>query len=253
MRFSLLLADADAATFDLPAGRDPEAIGGLGDFADLADAAYDLEDTDAEAARDAYDRALLVAAYQLGALDEPPAAPQTYDPVVVEDVAAMLYNRAGTRFDLDDLEGAIEDLDASLAVAQAVGIRGEGLAEVFVRRAETRFALANVEGAFADLDAALAEDPEHALAFNNRALYHAELGDMDAAFADIARALDAAPEDALLHVSHAELLAQTGDDDAALTALETALDLDPDAEALLDADVFDGLRKQPRFKALLGR
>lgn len=267
MAFSLPLAGSTAATFDLPEERDENAILDLGGFADLADAAYDLEDTDASAAHEAYDRALLAAVYELGAFGfaesvsdtdptvklpgEDPAAPEAYDPLVVQDIAAMLYNRAGTRFDLDDLEGALADLDASFAMASSVGVEGEELAEVLVRRAETKFALADVEGSFADLEAALAQDPAHALAFNNRAVYHAELGQMDEAFADMARALEIEPEGALLHVTHGELLAQTGDDDAALTALETAVDFDPDAAALLDADVFDGLRKHPRFKALL--
>lgn len=249
--FSLPLADGASAAFDLPDERSDEAIRDLGPFADLADAAYDLEDTDPDAARSAYDEALLAAVYELGALGGD-ANPDDYDVQIVQDLAAMLYNRAGARFDLDDLEGALEDLDASFAAAASVGVIGEDLADVLTRRAETKYALADVDGAFQDLDAALERHGDHALAFNNRAVYEADLGRMDDAFASIQQALDLDPENGLYGVTHAELLVQHGDDDAALDALERALTADPDAVALLDAEVFDGLRKHPRFKALAG-
>lgn len=261
--FSLPLVSG-TASFSLPEDRSEETLAGLEPYPDLADEAYDLEDTDPEAALAAYDHAILGALYDLGAFGfgemkgeggltlpaEDPAAPEAYDPLVVQDLAAMLYNRGGVRFDLDDLEGSLEDLDASHALAASAGVEGEELAEVLVRRAETKFALADVDGAFADLDAALAEDPEHGLAFNNRAVYRAELGQMDEAFDDVERAIETDGENALYQVTLAELHAGQGDDDAALTALETAIGLDPDATSLLDAEVFDGLRKQPRFAAL---
>ncbi|MBE2186266.1 MAG: hypothetical protein IAE99_05780 [Rhodothermales bacterium] len=247
--FSLPLANDTSASFDLPGERRDDAILDLGSFADLADAAYDLEDTDPDAARTAYDEALLVAVYELGVLDGDGDA-SGYDVQIVQDIAAMLYNRAGARFDLDDLEGALEDLDASYAAASSVGVIGEDLADVLTRRAETKYALADVDGAFQDLDAALERHPDHALAFNNRAVYEADLGRMDDAMASIHRALDLDPENGLYGVTHAELLVQNGDDNAALDALERALAADPDAAALLDAEVFDGLRRHPRFQAL---
>lgn len=248
--FSLPLARGTSATFDLLDERHGAAILDLGPFADLADAAYDLEDTDPDAARTAYDEALLAAVYELGALGDAP--PSGYDPLIVQDIAAMLYNRAGARFDLDDLEGALEDLDASLAAAESVDVTGEDLADVLTRRAETKYALADVDGAFADLDAALDRHAAHALAFNNRAVYEADLGRIDDAFASIQRALALDPTNGLYHTTHAELLVQSGDDDAALGALEHAIEADPDAVALLDAEVFDSLRRHPRFQALHG-
>ena len=249
--YTLLLPSGTSATFDLPDDRSAQTLDELGPFDALADAAYDLEDTDPGAAHDAYDDALLAAVYELGALIETPD-PNAYDASLVQDIAAMLYNRAGARFDLDDLEGALEDLDASLAAAQSVDVEGEDLAEVLTRRAETKFALADVDGAFADLDAALAHHPEHTLAFNNRAVYEAELGRLDDALASIRHALGLEPDNALYHVTHAELLVQNGDDNATLDALAEALAADPDAHVLLDAEVFDGLRKHPRFAALRG-
>ena len=87
----------------------------------------------------------------------------------------------------------------------------------------------------------------------SRAAYRAELGETDAAFEDVQRALDLAPANALYHVTHAELLAADDRNDEALTALETALRHDPDATPLLDTEAFDGLRKHPRFTALLRR
>ncbi len=247
MTRTLTLPSGATVRVELPDGKLPEDA----DFVDLAEEGDDLEDEgDVEGAFMSYSEALGALVRDLDAADTA-AAPDAEedDDNLLASLVALLYNRAGLRFDLDDFGGALADLDAALTAAADAGVGDEDLADVYVRRADARYAVANADGADADLAEALRIWPDHALAYNNRAAYRLDAEDLDGALADAETAVRLDAEDALFLATLAEIHAARGNGEAALDALERAAALD-DVSPFLASEHFEAIRETPRFQAL---
>ena len=225
------------------------------DYVDLATEGDDLEDEDdIEGAFLSYSDAVaaLLRDYDAAATKTDGAAAD--DAETQEDLraslVALLYNRAGLRVDLDDVDGALADLDAAVTLSAPAGVDGEDLADIYVRRADARYAASDTGGADADLATALGLWPDHALALNNRAAYRLEANDLDGALDDATEAARLDGTDALFLATLAEIHAARGDATAALAALERAADID-DVTPFLASEHFEAIRDDPRFIALI--
>jgi len=112
------------------------------------------------------------------------------EPVLnLQDVAAY-WNRAATRYDLGDKQGALDDFEHILRVAP-----DDALAYNF--RGLVRYDLEDAPGAIADFSQALQLQPQQAAAYCNRAYIRAELGDQMGAIADYTAALQVQPDCAI--------------------------------------------------------
>ncbi len=222
------------------------------DYVDLATEGDDLEDEDdLEGAYLSYSDAV---AALLRDYDAAGTKTGDDDAETQEDLraslVALLYNRAGLRVDLDDVDGALADLDAAVTLSAPAGVDGEDLADIYVRRADARYAANDTDGADADLATALGLWPDHGLAHNNRAAYRLDANDLDGALADATEAARLDPDDALFLATLAEIHAARGDGAAALDALERAADID-DITPFLTSEHFENVRDDPRFLALI--
>ncbi len=111
------------------------------------------------------------------------------EPVLnLQDVAAY-WNRAATRYDLGDKQGALDDFEHILRVTP-----NDALAYNF--RGLVRYDLEDVPGAIADFTQALQLQPQ-AAAYCNRAYIRTELGDQMGAIADYTAALQVQPDCAI--------------------------------------------------------
>ena len=129
---------------------------------------------------------------------------------------AQAYNRANTRDELADYEGALSDRARALDVAnRAESMACQLLAEAYYNRANTRDEFADYEGALSDYARALdVGNPKPWNVRRNRALVYEKLGRIQEAQRDLATALDEIPagkhedqeaiERILARVSHAD-------------------------------------------------
>jgi tetratricopeptide (TPR) repeat protein len=106
-------------------------------------------------------------------------------------------------------------------------ISGPEGAAVHVARGNLHAIQGNVDGALADYDRAITLDPNHAVAFFNRAGALAARGQIDRALADYDRAVELDPTDADAHVGRGRLHYQKKDYTAAVADYDAALRLVP--------------------------
>ncbi len=102
-----------------------------------------------------------------------------------QDIAAY-FNRAATRYDLGDRQGAISDYSEVLTLdpTDEVAYNNRGLA---------RYDVGDKEGAIADFAAAVQHNPQNVTAYCNLGYVRSELGDKSGAIDDYNRALQLNP------------------------------------------------------------
>jgi Flp pilus assembly protein TadD len=109
------------------------------------------------------------------------------DPVLDANDAIAYFNRASTRYDLGDRQGAIADYTEVLRIAPRddVAYNNRGLA---------RYDKNDRQGAMADFEQAVQHNPENFVAYCNRGAVRSELGDKMGAIEDYTFALQANPD-----------------------------------------------------------
>ena len=107
------------------------------------------------------------------------------DPTLSADDLAAYWNRAVTRYDLNDRAGAIADYNHILAVnpTDPAALNARGLAH---------YELGDLERAVGDLSEAIRHAPEPSVAYCNRAFIRAEQGQVWEAIQDYSAAISAA-------------------------------------------------------------
>jgi Flp pilus assembly protein TadD/predicted translin family RNA/ssDNA-binding protein len=108
------------------------------------------------------------------------------DPSLKADNAASYYNRAITRSELGDKQGAIADYSEVIRIDPNHSI-------AYNNRALIRYELGHKEGAIADFNRALLSNPRNDIAYCNRGRVRAELGDDVGAIEDYGYAIQVNP------------------------------------------------------------
>ncbi len=106
------------------------------------------------------------------------------NPVLTENDTNAYFNRALTRYELDDKQGAIADY------SQVIQINPDH-DTAYNNRGLVRYELGNKEGAVADLNRAILINPCNSIAFCNRGIIRAELGNPMGAIEDYSYAIHA--------------------------------------------------------------
>ncbi|MBE9178761.1 tetratricopeptide repeat protein [Oculatella sp. LEGE 06141] len=137
------------------------------------------------------------------------------------DLAAH-WNRAVTRYELGDKQGAVADFTQVLSLDpnDAIAYNYRGL---------VRADLGDVEGAATDFTQALHHDPRMFAACCNRGFVALELGDYLAAIADFGLALQLQPQSAITYFYRGLASQKLGDLEGAIRDYSEALMLSPEA------------------------
>lgn len=106
--------------------------------------------------------------------------------VVVPETASIYYNRAVTRYDMKDWDGARTDLDETLALDSC-------LVMAWIKRGHIRLNQGDWDEAISDFSRAIQLDPRSVIARNNRGLAWQNKGNLDAALSDYNGALGLDP------------------------------------------------------------
>ena len=132
------------------------------------------------------------------------------------------WNRAVTRYDLGDREGALEDLNQVLAVMvnDVVAYNYRGL---------VRYDLGDRQGAITDFNRALKLNPNYGIALCNRGFVLSELGDQLGAIADFSLAVQNQPDFAIAYFYRGVAGQKFGDLPGALTDYSEAIRLVPNS------------------------
>jgi tetratricopeptide (TPR) repeat protein len=132
------------------------------------------------------------------------------------------WNRAVTRYDLGDRQGALEDLNHVLAVMvnDVVAYNYRGL---------VRYDLGDRQGAITDFNRALNLNPNYGTALCNRGFVLSELGDQLGAIADFSLAIQNQPDFAIAYFYRGVAGQKFGDLPGALTDYSEAIRLVPDS------------------------
>ena len=151
------------------------------------------------------------------------------------DRATALLWRGYARHGIGDLDGAIADFTASLALRES--------ASALRNRGSARRAAGDPGGAVADLTAALTLEPDDGDVLKYRAEALTELDRRDEALADLTRAIELTPDEADALLARARLRARADDRAGAADDFGAVIGLDPSsADALAGrADVLDAL------------
>jgi tetratricopeptide (TPR) repeat protein len=106
------------------------------------------------------------------------------NPILTENDADAYFNRAMTRYELDDKQGAIADYTQVIQINpdHDTAYNNCGL---------VRYEMGNKEGAIADLNRAILINPCNSIAFCNRGIIRAELGNPMGAIEDYSYAIHA--------------------------------------------------------------
>ncbi|MEB3292055.1 MAG: tetratricopeptide repeat protein [Synechococcales bacterium] len=104
------------------------------------------------------------------------------NPVLTETDAEAYFNRALTRYALDDKQGAIADYTQVIQVNPDHDV-------AYNNRGLVRYELGNKEGAIADLNRAILVNPSNSIAYCNRGVIRAELGNPMGAIEDYSYAI----------------------------------------------------------------
>jgi tetratricopeptide (TPR) repeat protein len=108
-------------------------------------------------------------------------------PVIADQDTVAYFNRATTRYDLGDRQGAIADYDEVLRITPSDDV-------TYNNRGLVRYDLGDKRGAMADFDLALQVNPGSFVAYCNRGVLRAELGDRVGAVEDYTTALTINPD-----------------------------------------------------------
>lgn len=130
----------------------------------------------------------------------------TLYPAIV-DVSPFLVQRGYLAWLLGDLEPALADFEA------AVALDDSPLAHEY--RAHANFDLGNYQAALEDYNLSIGAGLQPSLSYYNRAVILADMGRTDAAIADFSRALEISPNWADAYLYRASLYAQQGDIESA--------------------------------------
>jgi len=133
---------------------------------------------------------------------------------------ASLNNRGNSKQDQGDLDGALADFTAAIALAP------DALAPRY-NRGNARSLVGDVDGAIDDYTAAIDLDPSFAPAFQRRGLTKQRKGDLDGALEDLDAAVRLTPDEPSALGERAALRALRGDFDGAVADCEHALSLAP--------------------------
>jgi tetratricopeptide (TPR) repeat protein len=158
------------------------------------------------------------------------------------------WNRAVTRYDLGDKDGAIADLEAILLAnpeeAAAYNLRGI-----------IRYEQKNRAAALDDFSQSITLDPAQCSAYCNRGYLHSEQGDQYGAIADFSLAIDADPSSAIAYFYRGAASQKLEDYDGAIADYSEALTHAPDAPVIFyqRAMVYQAIRSYTRAIADLER
>lgn len=143
-------------------------------------------------------------------------------PVLHPQDGVGYWNRAVTRYDLGDKEGALADFNQVLAIhpQDVVAYNYRGL---------VRFDLGDKEGAVVDFSHALDLNPQLVSVYCNRGYVLSELGDQLGAMADYSLAIQYQPDSAIAYFYRGLAGQKYGDIQAAFTDYSEAIHLAPDA------------------------
>ena len=133
-----------------------------------------------------------------------------------------LTNRAEAYYRAGDLDPAIADLDAALA------LRPDSF-DLYRRRSLYRFEKGESTGGMADLAYALTLQPDFVPAYVDRAWVRVSAGDTTGALADFTRALQVQPDLPRLHLGRGVVAYLAGDDGQAATDFMAVIQASPQA------------------------
>jgi tetratricopeptide (TPR) repeat protein len=108
------------------------------------------------------------------------------DPVLPADDEVAYYNRAITRYELGDKQGAISDYNEVVQINPAHYI-------AYNNRALVRDELGHKEDAIADLNRSIVSNPRHCIAYCNRGIIRLRSGDKAGAIEDFSYAIQVDP------------------------------------------------------------
>jgi tetratricopeptide (TPR) repeat protein len=138
---------------------------------------------------------------------------------------AILNARAVLYLVQDDLEAALDDLDASIAAAPEAP-------DAYAQRARVFLLNQRYEEAIQDYDKVLELAPNYSQGYAGRALAHISLEHVDEALADYDKLIDLEPENPGAYLNRALIYANTSDYEAALADTNRAIELLPDDASL---------------------
>lgn len=147
------------------------------------------------------------------------------DPAPNERVVA-LNNRAGAYREAGDLERALADYDAALALF-------DRSSEIFTNRGDLYLQRGEFNRAIADFDRAVAADPHAAMPYNHRGFAKRKRGELEAALADYDVAVELAPDRPEGYLGRGMARWEQNRLDAALQDFSRALALAPESVAAL--------------------
>ena len=172
------------------------------------------------------------------------------------EIADRLYNRAVAKENLEDIQGAIQDLTIAIGIndkfAKAYSFRAylqieagnyqaaiadcnkalelnkdADLSLTYFYRGNAYKALENYLAAITDYTQALQLDPNFANAYNNRATSRASLGDIQGSIADFTQAIQIDPQDAITYYNRGILLKKYGNKQGAIADFSSVIGINP--------------------------
>jgi len=151
---------------------------------------------------------------------------QRFDnPTLRPDDAAAYWNRAVTRFDLGDRQGALEDCDQILTITPDDAF-------AFNFRGIIRYDMGDRQNAIADFNQSLQVNPQQTAAYCNRGYIRSELGDQLGAIADYSAALRVDAQSAVTYFLRGMACQKFGELEGAVADYTEALRLTPDSAIL---------------------
>ena len=143
-----------------------------------------------------------------------------FAPAIAEYTAQVYLNRASLLLDQNDIDAALEDLDASLGLAP-------DQPDALLTRASVYAFQERYNDALDDYSRVITLAPDDTRAYSQRGVLNMRLGNLDEALTDLSRAIDINPENSDIYINRALLYNLQNDFDNALTDLDSALDINP--------------------------
>jgi protein O-mannosyl-transferase len=134
-------------------------------------------------------------------------------------VPAAYSNRGAMFGELKQLDRAIEDFNAALAIDPA--------AVVYNNRGKLFSEMGRLDEAIRDYDSAIAMDPAYYLAYNNRGILHHDRGQLDRAIEDYTAAIALKPDYANAYTNRGIVYGERGQLDQALSDFTAAISVNP--------------------------